>query len=98
VRIRQSSRAFTAVSAGYGFLLIGFSSLLVHALASGGESVVVGEDLLAPANRLAVDATVIDVDQTGSAGHAGLVALRERGEVGDDERAAVLFTGRRRSS
>jgi threonine synthase len=67
-------------------------------LESGGGPVVVGEDLLARANRLAFETTGIDVDETGSAGLAGLVALRERGEIGDDERVAVLFTGRRRRS
>ena len=62
-------------------------------LATGGDPVVVGEDLLVEANRLACDSTGIDVDPTGSAGLAGLVALRNQGDVGDDERVAVLFTG-----
>ena len=62
-------------------------------LATGGVPVVVGEDLLVEANRLACDSTGIDVDPTGSAGLAGLVALRRQGDVGDDERVAVLFTG-----
>ena len=45
------------------------------------------------ANELARDATEIDVDPTGSSGLAGLVELRDRGVIGDDERVAVLFTG-----
>ena len=44
-------------------------------LVSGGGPVVVSEDLLARANALAVDATHIDVDPTGSSGLAGLLAL-----------------------
>jgi threonine synthase len=62
-------------------------------LATGGSSVVVGEGTLVQANALAVEATGIDVDPTGSSGLAGLIDLREAGEVGDDERVTVLFTG-----
>jgi len=65
-------------------------------LVSGGGPVVVSEDLLARANAVATDATHIDVDPTGSSGLAGLLALREQGEVGDHERVGVLFTGVRR--
>ena len=65
-------------------------------LHSGGSPVVVSEDLLVHANGLAVSATGIDVDPTGSAGLAGLLALRDGGEIGDHERVAVLFTGARR--
>jgi threonine synthase len=65
-------------------------------LVSGGGPVVVSEDLLARANALAVDATHIDVDPTGSSGLAGLLALRGQGGVGDHERVGVLFTGVRR--
>ena len=46
---------------------------------------------------LARDATGIAVDPTGSAGLAGLLALRELGAVDDDERVALLFTGVDRS-
>ncbi|HSC93310.1 MAG TPA: pyridoxal-phosphate dependent enzyme [Gaiellaceae bacterium] len=62
-------------------------------LASGGRPLVVGEESLAHANALARDATGIDVDPTGSAGLAGLLALRERGAVTEGQRVAVLFTG-----
>ena len=62
-------------------------------LATGGRPLVVGEETLADANRLGREATGIDVDPTGSAGLAGLLALRNAGGVGDHERVAVLFTG-----
>jgi threonine synthase len=65
-------------------------------LVSGGGPVVVGEDLLAQANALAVDATHIDVDPTGSSGLAGLLFLRDQGAIGDHERVGVLLTGVRR--
>jgi threonine synthase len=44
-----------------------------------------------------VATTGIDIDVTGSAGLAGLLELRRRGEVHDSETCAVLFTGRRRN-
>ena len=66
-------------------------------LATGGRPLVVDEAILGRANALAVETTGIDVDPTGSAGLAGLLALRAAGEVGDDERVAVLFTGVARS-
>ncbi len=65
-------------------------------LRSGGGTVVVDEETLRRANALAVETTGIAVDPTGSSGLAGLLALRERGEIGDGERVAVLFTGVRR--
>jgi len=61
--------------------------------ATGGVPIVVDEATLVRANELGRGTTGIDVDPTGSSGLAGLLALRERGEVGDDERIAVLFTG-----
>jgi threonine synthase len=61
--------------------------------ATGGVPVVVDETTLERANALGRETTAIDVDPTGSSGLAGLLALRERGDVGDDERVAVLFTG-----
>jgi threonine synthase len=62
-------------------------------LATRGRPLVVGEDTLERANTLARRTTGIDVDHTGSAGLAGLLALRETGQIADDERIAVLFTG-----
>ncbi len=66
-------------------------------LATGGGPLVVGEDLLAEAHTLALEATGIQVCTTGSAGLAGLLALRTSGGVSADERVAVLFTGAIRS-
>jgi threonine synthase len=65
--------------------------------ATGGRPLVVGEETLWAANVLAHESTGIAVDHTGSAGLAGLIALREAGEVRDDERVLVLFTGVARS-
>jgi threonine synthase len=62
-------------------------------LATGGRPAAASEDLLGRANALAQLTTGIDVDPTGSAGLAGLLALREAAEITDDERIAVLFTG-----
>jgi len=65
-------------------------------LETGGEPIVVDEETLVAANALGVDATGIDVDATGSAGLAGLVALAGQGAIGPRETVAVLFTGIRR--
>ena len=62
-------------------------------LATGGTPVVVDEEQLGVANTLALETTGIDVDPTGSAGLAGLITLRAAGEIGHDDRIAVLFTG-----
>jgi threonine synthase len=66
-------------------------------LDTGGTPVVADEETLRAAHELAHEATDIDVDPTGSSGLAGLIALRNAGDVHDDERVAVLFTGRTRS-
>jgi threonine synthase len=65
-------------------------------LLTGGMPLVVDEDALVDANGLAVTHTGIQVDPTGSAGLAGLVKMRRSGEIGADDRVAVLFTGLRR--
>jgi threonine synthase len=65
-------------------------------LSTGGVPRVVGEDVLVEANDLARATTSIDVDETGSAGLAGLLETRRAGEGPATERAAVLFTGARR--
>jgi threonine synthase len=62
-------------------------------LATGGDALVVDEESLEAANALARETAGIDVDHTGSAGLAGLLALRATGGVEDHERVAVLFTG-----
>ena len=62
-------------------------------LDTGGVPLVVDEEMLVRANALAREATGIAVDPTGSAGLAGLLALREEGGIAEGERIAVLFTG-----
>jgi threonine synthase len=57
---------------------------------SGGDAVVAPEPDIVRAHTMAVDAG-FDVSPTGSAGLAGLLAVRER--VGDDERIAVVMSG-----
>jgi threonine synthase len=61
--------------------------------ATGGDAVVVDEEMLRSANALGRNETGIPADPTGTSGLAGLLALREAGAVGGDERVAVLFTG-----
>jgi threonine synthase len=65
-------------------------------LSTRGQAVVVGEERLLLANSLAVESSGINVDETGSAGLAGLMQLIMDGAIGPDEPAAVLFTGVRR--
>lgn len=65
---------------------------------TGGAPVVVGEDAIARAHSLGRETTGIDADPTGTAGLAGLLALRDAGEIDDDERVAVLFTGATRQT
>ncbi len=60
---------------------------------TGGRPVVVDDGTLARAHAVAHETTVVDADPTGTAGLAGLLALRAAGEVEDDERVALLFTG-----
>jgi threonine synthase len=67
-------------------------------LLTGGLPLVVSEDLLIEANALAMSATGIRVDPTGSSGLAGLLALRRSGGAALAESAAVLFTGIQRSA
>jgi threonine synthase len=62
-------------------------------LATGGRPLVVAEETLAAAHALAREATAIPVDPTGTAGLAGVLALREAGALSADERVGVLFTG-----
>ena len=65
-------------------------------LATGGRPIVVDEAELRAANELAIRTTGIQADATGSAGLAGLLRLRDRGELAPAERVAVLLTGIRR--
>ena len=67
-------------------------------VAGGGSPVVVGEAEVAQANEAGCRTTGIDASHTGTAGLAGLVALRREGplQVQPDERVAVIFSGVRR--
>ena len=67
-------------------------------LTTGGRPLVVSEDSLTQAHRLAVARTGIPVDPTGSSSLAGLVEMRRSGQVGDHDRVAVLFTGLERGT
>ncbi|MSP61335.1 MAG: pyridoxal-phosphate dependent enzyme [Myxococcales bacterium] len=63
---------------------------------TGGYPVVVSEPYLEEANRIARQATRIDVDHTGSAGLGGVLSLRRMASFSSDEKAAVIFSGIRR--
>lgn len=65
---------------------------------SGGYPVTVDEATLQEANAAASAATGIPVDETGSAGLAGVLELHRKGELREGETVAVLFTGRRRDA
>jgi threonine synthase len=71
-------------------------ALVEAMLVTGGHALVVGEDEIAEANAIAVEATGIEVDPTGSAGLAGLIQLSRKGIIAPGEQSAVLFTGARR--
>jgi len=64
---------------------------------SGGWPVVASEEELLEANALAREATGIDADETGTAGLAGLLAMRRAGMIAPDERVAAIFSGARRN-
>ncbi len=61
---------------------------------SNGSPVVVAESFVAQANEVGCRTTGIDASHTGTAGLAGLLAMRE--QVQPDERVAVIFSGVRR--
>jgi threonine synthase len=65
-------------------------------LLSGGYPVVVEEETLHEAYRLAHEATGIDVCHTGVAGLAGLMTARLQDAAVDQGTSAVIFSGRRR--
>ena len=60
---------------------------------TGGTAITVTEDELRDANERARAVTGIDASTTGTAGLAGLEALRRVGAISHDDTAAVLFTG-----
>jgi threonine synthase len=61
--------------------------------ATGGSTVVVDEDTLQKANRLAYENTAVRPSHTGSAGLAGLLQLQRQGGVAAGARVGVLLTG-----
>jgi threonine synthase len=58
-----------------------------------GSAITVTEDALSAANDRARAASGTTASATGTAGLAGLDALRRDGTIGPDDSAAVLFTG-----
>jgi threonine synthase len=65
-------------------------------LETGGHPILVSEEMLRDANRLAREATGLPVDATGSAGLAGLLALRAEDASLGPARAGVIFSGHER--
>ena len=61
--------------------------------ASGGFPIVVSEDQLREAHRIAVESTGIRASHTGTAGLAGLMELQRRGDLFENESIGVIFTG-----
>ena len=58
---------------------------------TGGTPVVAGEHHIAEAHRLARTFTGINASPTGTAGLAGVLAIRDH--IADDERVVVIFSG-----
>jgi threonine synthase len=87
------------VSAAHGILddeTYDWLAIVEAMLRTGGGAVVVDEATIEAANALGRGTTGIDVDHTGTAGLAGLLALLGDGRIRRDETVAVLFTGVRR--
>lgn len=68
-------------------------ALVEGMLMTGGVPLVVSEETLANAHRLAREQTDIPADPTGTSGLAGVLELRQQEILSADETAAVLFTG-----
>ena len=62
-------------------------------LRTGGQAVVAPEELVVRAHALALAHTNMNVSATGSAGLAGLLALRQAGVVAGGDRVGLFFTG-----
>jgi threonine synthase len=62
---------------------------------SGGSPVVASEQHVVDAYALAHRVTTINVSPTGTAGLAGLLAMRD--QIANDERIVGVFSGVRRS-
>ncbi len=86
------------VSVAHGILddeTYDWAAVMRGMMESDGFPIVVSEDQLNEANRLA-NSTGIRVDPTGSSGLAGVLELRRRGAIRSAESLGVLFTGRSR--
>ena len=70
---------------------IGVVDAMAH---TGGSPVVAAEPHIVEAHRLALAHTSINVSPTGTAGLAGVLAVR--GRIADEERVVVVFSGVRR--
>jgi threonine dehydratase len=68
-------------------------AILRGVAATGGSTVVVDEDTLRQANRLAYETTAVKPSHTGSAGLAGLLHLQRQGLITQGARVGVLLTG-----
>lgn len=68
-------------------------ALVEGMLMTGGVPLVVSEETLAEAHRLAKHDTEIAAEPTGTAGLAGVLELRQQEILPADETTAVLFTG-----
>jgi len=73
-----------------------WAAVVAGMLATDGSPVLVSDETVVEAEAMAHVTTGIPVDPTGAAGLAGLLELMRGGEVGRDERVAVLFTGSKR--
>ncbi|MBI4960516.1 MAG: pyridoxal-phosphate dependent enzyme [Desulfovibrio sp.] len=62
-------------------------------LRTGGRAVIASESLIARAHELALKHTPVSVSPTGSAGLAGLLALKQARAVEDSARVGLFFTG-----
>ena len=60
---------------------------------SGGFPILVTEEELIEANRVAHEATGIRATPTGTAGLAGLLQLHHAGALGEDEALGIIFSG-----
>jgi threonine synthase len=73
-----------------------WAAVVEGVLRSGGEAVVVDDAELVAANRMAVATTESQVDDTGSAGLAGLAQVLRRDGAARGAQLLVVFSGRRR--
>lgn len=67
--------------------------LLRAVLKSGGKAEILREEMIRKAHHTARTRTSVRVSSTGSAGLAGLLQLRESGDILPDEDAVLFFTG-----